>query len=102
MASRCFPENYEDRLAEIFSGTFEHIRLFALDPYDIALSKIERNADVDRQDVLHLARVVPFGLEVLKRRYHDELRVYLGNPGREDLTLKLWVEMIEEDRERDR
>jgi hypothetical protein len=37
---------------------------------------------------------VPFDLTVLSRRYHDELRVYLGNPDREDLTLKLWVEMI--------
>jgi hypothetical protein len=49
--------------------------------------------------VLHLARVVPFNLEVLKQRYTDELRVYLGNPDREDLTLKLWIEMIEEDRQ---
>lgn len=92
------PENYEDRLEEIFLSTFEHLRLFALDPYDIALSKIERNGDIDRQDVLHLARVVPFDLEILKHRYHHELRVYLGNPGREDLTLKLWLEMIEERR----
>jgi len=92
------PENYEDRLEEIFSGTFDHLRLFALDPYDIALSKIERNADIDRQDVIYLARVVPLDLEILKLRYHDELRVYLGNPAREDLTLKLWTEMIEEER----
>ena len=90
------PENYEDRLAEIFPGIFTRLRLFALDPYDIALAKIERNADVDRQDVLHLARVIPFDLDVLSQRYHDELRVYLGNPEREDLTLKLWIEMIEE------
>ena len=92
------PENYEDRLTEVFPATFESLRLFALDPYDIALAKIERNGDIDRQDVLYLARVVPFDLTVLSRRYHDELRVYLGNPEREDLTLKLWVEMIEEDR----
>jgi len=32
-------------------------------------------------------------------RYHDELRVYLGNPNREDLTLKLWIEMIQETRQ---
>lgn len=88
------PENYEDRLTAIFPGTFERLRLFALDPYDLALAKIERNADIDRQDVLHLARVVPFDLEILKHRYHNELRVYLGNPKREDLTLNLWLDMI--------
>lgn len=93
------PENYEDRLDGIFSTGFKHLRLFALDPYDIALSKIERNTTLDRDDVLYLARVVSFDLELLSRRYHDELRVYLGNPEREDLTLKLWFEMIREDRE---
>ena len=49
-----------------------------------------------RDDVKHLARVVPFDLDILKSRYHNELRIYLGIPEREDLTLKLWIEMIEE------
>ena len=93
------PENYEDRLTEIYPGLFERLRLFALDPYDIALSKIERNTTLDREDVKYLARVVPFDLGVLERRYRDELRVYLGNPEREDLTLRLWMEMIAETRE---
>jgi Nucleotidyltransferase of unknown function (DUF6036) len=33
------PENYEDRLIEMFPRAFKHLRLFALDPYDLALSK---------------------------------------------------------------
>lgn len=93
------PENYEDRLIEIFPSAFSQLRLFALDPYDIALSKIERNTTLDRDDVLYLARVVPFDLDTLSQRYHDELRIYLGIPEREDLTLKLWLEMIAEDRD---
>lgn len=92
------PENYEDRLVEMYPGVFKNLRLFALDAYDLALAKIERNIERDRDDVKHLARAVPFDLEVLKSRYNDELRVYLGNPQREDLTLKLWIEMIEEGR----
>jgi hypothetical protein len=92
------PENYEARLAEVFKDAFAHLRVFALDAYDVALAKIERNSARDREDVRHLARVVPFDLEVLSQRYHDELRVYLGNPEREDLTLQLWVDMIREDR----
>lgn len=92
------PENYNERLTEVFKGEFQNIKLFALDPYDIALAKIERNIQRDRDDVKHLAEVVPFDLEILKERYENELRVYLGNPEREDLTLKLWIEAIEEER----
>ena len=45
------------------------LRLFALDPYDAALAKIERNSARGRDDVRHLGRVVPFDLEILKQRY---------------------------------
>jgi hypothetical protein len=92
------PENYEDRLTEIFPGVFKHLRLLALNPYDLALSKLERNIQRDRDDVKHLAKIVPFDLEVLKERYQNELRWQLGNPEREDLTLRLWIETIEEER----
>ena len=92
------PLNYEDRLAEMFAKTFNRLRLFALDPYDLALTKIERNTQRDRDDVKHLARTVPFDLNVLKERYEKELRPDLGNPRREDLTLKLWIEAIDEER----
>jgi len=94
------PEEYESRLTEIFRKTFKHLRLFALDPYDLALSKLERNIQRDRDDVLHVARTIPFDLEVLKERYQKELRWQLGNPEREDLTLRLWTEAIEEERSR--
>ena len=92
------PDSYEDRLTEIFPGSFNRLRLLALDPYDLALSKIERNTQRDRDDVRHLARTIPFDLTKLRERYHTELRPYLGNPDREDLTLKLWIEAIEEER----
>ncbi len=92
------PENYEERLTEIYPNTFEHLHLCALDPYDLGLSKLERNIQRDRDDVKHLARTVPLHLEVLKERYEKELRWQLGNPEREDLTLRLWIEAIEEER----
>lgn len=92
------PENYEDRLGEILTGTFKHLRLLVLDPYDVALAKIERNIQRDRDDVRFLARAVPFDIEALKDRYERELRPVLGNPKREDLTLRLWIEAIREDR----
>ena len=37
-------------------------------------------------------------LNILQERYHRELPPDLGNPDREDLTLKLWIEVIEEER----
>ena len=94
------PEDYSARLTEILRGKFVHLRLFALDPYDVALAKLERNIQRDRDDVKHLARTVPLDVGVLEDRYRTELRPYLGNPTREDLTLKLWIEAIQEDKGR--
>jgi len=90
------PDNYEARLTEIFEGSFTNLRLFALDPYDLALSKLERNAPRDREDFKHLAQTIPLDLNILQERYREELRPYLGNPRREDLTLKLWIETAQE------
>lgn len=90
------PDNYEARLTEMFAGTFRHLRLVALDPYDLALSKLERNAPRDREDFKYLARTIQLDLNILQERYREELRPYLGNPGREDLTLKLWIETVQE------
>jgi hypothetical protein len=92
------PYEYESRMVEMFPGIFDRIHLMALDPYDLALTKLERNIERDRNDIRYLARVVPFDLDLLRERYQIELRPYLGNPKREDLTLQLWIEAIEEDR----
>ena len=92
------PEDYESRLTEIFPGAFKKIRLLALDPYDIALTKLERNTQRDRDDVKYLARTLPMDLAVLAKRYDEELKPILGNPDRESLTLRLWLEAIEEER----
>ena len=92
------PEGYESRLMAIFPARFKHFRLLALDPYDLALSKIERNSQRDRDDVKHLASVVPLDLEILQTRFETELSPYLGNPQRESLTLELWIDAIKEER----
>ena len=95
------PEDYEERLTEMFPGAFTRLRLLALDPYDLALSKLERNSQRDRDDVKFLARTIPFDLQTLKQRYEKELRPNLGNPNREDLTLQLWMEAIQEERDKE-
>ncbi len=91
------PEEYESRLSEIFAGVFRHLRLCILDPYDLVLSKLERNLQRDREDVRYLAVRIPLDPAVLKERYEKELRWQMGIPEREDLTMKLWLEMIEEE-----
>ncbi len=95
------PYEYESRLIEMFSAVYQHLRLFALDPYDLALSKLSRNGERDREDVLYLARSIPFDLAILQNRYKEELRSHMiGLPANNDASLRLWIEMIEEDRTR--
>jgi hypothetical protein len=86
------PESYEERLTEIFEGEFTRLHLFALDPYDLALSKLSRNSEVDREDVRYLAKHVPLDPQLLQRRYDHELRpIILGNQAEHDLTVKMWI-----------
>jgi len=60
-----------------------------------ALSKLERNADRDRDDVLRLARAGLVDAQALKARYFEEVRPYfLSREGWHDQTLDLWLEMI--------
>ncbi len=92
------PEDYEDRLTEMFAGEFKNIRIWALDPYDIVLTKLERNANIDRDDVEYLADAIPLDINILRKRYQDEFRVYVKNERREDQTLDLWIAMITEKR----
>jgi hypothetical protein len=93
-----YPDDYETRLIEMFPGAFQRLRLLALDPYDLALTKLERNSSRDREDVSHLAKSVSFDLDVLRKRYEDEMQPYVSVKAREDATLRFWIEMIEEQR----
>lgn len=93
------PYQYADRLTEMFAASFERLRLFVPDPYDLALSKLSRNLELDLEDAKHLSNVTDFDLDVFEARYRQELRPYVtGPPERHDLTLKLWVAAIRETR----
>jgi len=90
------PDSYEERLTELYPHRFQHLRLLMLDAYDLVLAKLPRNADRDRGDLEYLAVAVPLKPSVLKERYSREMRDYVAVPEREDLTLGLWIEIIEE------
>lgn len=90
------PEDYEQRLVEVPSGEFVHLRLRAFERHDLVLAKLARNADHDREDVKHLALGPGLDCAVLRDRYQRELRFQFGNPRQADLTMELWTEMITE------
>lgn len=91
------PEDYDSRLTEMFPNQFKNLRLFAPDPYDLILSKLERNSGKDRDDARYIFQKLKLDLKILEERYQNELRPNLGVPAREDLTLKLWIDMFTED-----
>jgi hypothetical protein len=90
------PCNYVTRLQPMFPDeSWKRLRLLAMDPTDIALSKLERNAERDRDDVLRLARAGFVDAQALKARYFEEVRPYLlGRESWHDQTLDLWLEMV--------
>jgi len=87
------PGSYHERLRELFPGRFRNLRMFALDPHDLALSKLTRNSPVDRDDVAHLAKTVPLDPILLRTRYQHELRpIVIGDPEWHDRKLEMWIE----------
>ena len=93
------PYAYEDRLAPIFQGHFQKLRLLVLDPYDLVLSKLTRNLEVDFEDAQHLVQSKKLDLGLLEARYRDEIRPYVTGPvERHDLTTRLWLAAFREQR----
>src|ERR1700674_1279024 len=87
------PENYAERMTELFPGRFKNIRLRVLDPYDIVLSKRSRNIHRDREDVQYLVKTRQLESGVLRERYENELRTNLIGPlDQHDATLEFWIE----------
>jgi hypothetical protein len=87
------PCDYADRLQRMFpQAPWKQLKLFALDATDLALSKLERNLDRDREDFQLLLRAGLIDVAVLERRYYEELRPYLlGNLDWHDKTSSLWL-----------
>jgi hypothetical protein len=64
---------YERRLVRMFSSApWQRLKLFALDATDLALSKVERNWDRDREDFARMARAGLIKPETFKTRYFEE------------------------------
>lgn len=86
------PEDYESRLKEMFPRRFKKLRLLAPDPYDLVLSKLERNSPKDQGDVEYPAKTIPLDPKVLQERYVRELRPNLmARQTWHDGTLEIWI-----------
>ncbi|MEQ1884975.1 MAG: DUF6036 family nucleotidyltransferase [Bryobacteraceae bacterium] len=86
------PEAYQERLIAILSGTWKNVKLFALEAHDLALSKLERNLERDRDDVQRLARAGYLNPETLQSRYRSELRPHLlARETWHDQTMDMWI-----------
>jgi hypothetical protein len=68
------PEDHESRLIEMFPGRFQRLEILAPDPYDLVLSKLDRNSPKDQGDVEYLAKAVPLDPKILRDRYEKKLR----------------------------
>lgn len=87
------PENYESRLVALYPNRWRFLHLFVLEPHDLALTKLERNWERERSDVLHLARSGDQQAPTFSKRYHQEMRPYvIANVSWHDQTLVMWVE----------
>jgi Nucleotidyltransferase of unknown function (DUF6036) len=78
----------------MFSRTWEHLHVFALEAHDLALCKLERNSEKDREDVQQIAVRRHINPDVLEKRYYDELRPYLARPEWHDQTLGIWLDIL--------
>lgn len=97
---KVYPADYEARLTEMFPGTLEKLRLMALDPYDLSLTKLDRNLPRDREDFRFLAESVPLETARLRARFDEEMVGYVWDKAGEELrlTLDLWIADVEERR----
>ena len=88
-----YPASYEDRLIRAFP-VWRNVRLWVLDPHDLALTKLERSNDRDIQDVIFLARSGLIDRLTLVSRFEAEFEPYVvgRTPTWNRGTLKVWIE----------
>jgi Nucleotidyltransferase of unknown function (DUF6036) len=67
-----YPANYEGRLIRAFP-VWSKVRLWALEPHDLALTKLERSNERDIRDVIFLAQAGLINHDTLVSRFETEL-----------------------------
>lgn len=87
-----YPDSYPSRLIRVFP-LWQKVRLWALEPHDLALTKLERSNDRDIRDVIFLAQAGLITREILLQRFEAELEPYLTGrtPNWNRSTLQMWI-----------
>lgn len=88
-----YPDDYESRLIRTFP-IWTNVRLWALDPHDLALTKLERSNDLDIRDVMYLAQAGLIKQDTLISRFETELEPYITGrtPTWSRTTLQMWID----------
>ena len=88
-----YPDSYEGRLIRIFP-LWSNVRLWALEPHDLALTKLERSSERDIQDVIYLAKAGHINQDTLLARFETEMEPYITGrtPTWHRNALDMWIE----------
>lgn len=88
-----YPVDYGRRLVRAFPG-WSKVRLWALEPHDLALTKLERSDDRDIRDVIFLAQAGLIRRDTLVSPFEAELEPYITGrtPTWHRTTLKMWID----------
>jgi len=70
---------HQDALRLSLEG-IEGVRIFVLQPVDLAVSKLARFSEIDRKDILRLAADGLVTANELRKRAEEALPGYVGNP----------------------
>lgn len=73
----------------------EGVRILVLQPVDLAISKLARFGEIDRQDILRLAKDGLISANELRKRAEAALPAYVGNPDSIRTSLDLACRDIE-------
>ncbi len=88
-----YPSDYETRILRAFP-IWSKLRLWVLEPHDLALTKLERTNDRDIRDVMFLAQAKLIVRDILVSRFETEMEPYLV--GRTETwnrtTLQMWID----------
>jgi hypothetical protein len=79
--------NYQQDAIAIDLG-LEHIRLRVLSPVDLAVSKLARFAEIDREDIRDLVRLGIVSAAEIETRGNQALQDYIGNRAMVQLNLR--------------
>lgn len=89
------PCDYADRLIDATPIGLVHLQLYVLDPYDLILTKAQRNSPTDLDDARLVVEQLQLDKARLWNRFKDELLPYLAvTPKKTAFPVRLWLDEL--------